>query len=56
MISKVPSSIRILEVGEPEIANVFLNTPNLCPGTIYSFERLVLFLLLWIRNISLNEK
>lgn len=43
MISKVPSSIRILEVGEPEIANVFLNALNLCPGTMYSFERLVLF-------------
>lgn len=43
VIPKVPSSIRILEVGELEIANVFLNVPNLCLGTIYSFERWVPF-------------
>lgn len=56
MISKVSSSIRIPEVGEPEIANVFLNVLNLCLGTICSLERLVRFLLIRIRNINLNEK
>lgn len=42
MISKVPCSIGILEVGEP--ANVFLNVPKLCLGTIYSFEGWALFI------------
>lgn len=32
MISEVPSSIRILKVGEPEIANMFVNAPKLCLG------------------------
>lgn len=58
MISKVPSRIRILEAGRPEIANVFLNVLNLCLGTIYSFERWVLFFCVvnLDQNISLSEK
>lgn len=32
MISEVPSSIRIPEVGEPKIANVFVNAPNYAGG------------------------
>lgn len=49
VISKVPSCIRILEVGKPKIANGFLNVPNLCLGTICTFER-------WVRFIHLAQK